>query len=61
MKHKRSNWRTSDLHLGKLTSKRTFFYQNDTTFLANPEPMLGWESVNVCHNLRTEKEGTCEK
>ena len=23
------------------------------------EPLLGWESTDVCHNLRIEKEGIC--
>ena len=30
--YKTRNWHTSDLHLRKKASKRTFFYQNKTNF-----------------------------
>lgn len=44
--------------------QKNFFYQNTTLFrklCINFEPLLGWESVYVCHNLKPGRKGLYDK
>ena len=51
---------TSDVHQGKIASKKTFFskkYSLFVDFCVHLESLLGWEYVYACHDLKTEKDG----